>query len=172
METRSYEDVARDWETNANELFHALIAIEEIVLAITNMTIYAWYRCTVVSEDGSEAHFHWHGLVHFTTGRFESWRRRAARLGVRFASRKNTFKKIKCLDYAVGVLRYIACGNWQKHEQGQFAPALLPSAYQCKLSPFAWKDLCICSQEISTGIAAFLDLSKSNWKANALHMPL
>ena len=30
LETRSYEDVARDWEENSSEWFHALIAIEDL----------------------------------------------------------------------------------------------------------------------------------------------
>ena len=178
LETRSYEDVARDWEQNSNQWFHALIAIEDlpIVLAIPNMTIYAWCRCKVVEEDGSEAHFHWHGLVHFNTGRLDSWRRRASRLGVRFASRKNTFKKIKCLDHAVGVLRYIACGDGQNkgrrdgdglrtHPHTHYSRQPIEEHHRHARG----KRCALVREEISVGIASFLDLSKTNWNADALH---
>jgi len=43
METRSYEDVARDWETNANEWFHALIAIEDLPIVLWKWAK-AWAR--------------------------------------------------------------------------------------------------------------------------------
>ena len=67
LETCSYEDVARDWEENSREWFHALIAIEDlpIVLAIPDLKIYAWCRCKVVADDGSEAHFT--GMRSFTS---------------------------------------------------------------------------------------------------------
>ena len=76
LETRSYEDVARDWKENSREWFHALIAIEDlpIVFAIPGLHIYAWCRCKVVADDGAEAHHHWHGLVHFTATTRDSWR--------------------------------------------------------------------------------------------------
>ena len=56
----SYKDVAEDWERNNKEWYHALIAIEDlpIVLAIPELKIYAWCRCKVVANDGSEAHLH------------------------------------------------------------------------------------------------------------------
>ena len=112
----SYEDVAKDWEENQNQWFHVLIAIEDLptVLAIPNLNIYAWCRCKVVANDNSEGHFHWHGLVHFKKGTRESWRHKASRAGIRFTSSKNTFKKIKCLDHVVGVLRYIGCEDGQR----------------------------------------------------------
>ena len=116
MEPLTYEAVAADWEKSAKEWYHALIAIEDlpIVLAIPNMNIYTWCRCKVVADDGSEGHFHWHALVHFTKGKLESWRRQATRVGIKFQSRKNTFKNINCLDHAVGVLRYLTCKDGQR----------------------------------------------------------
>ena len=72
----SYKDVAEDWQRNSSEWYHALVAIEDlpIVLAIPGLKIYAWCRCKLVADDGSEAHFHWHGLVHFKDRKHESWR--------------------------------------------------------------------------------------------------
>ena len=95
----SYKDVAEDWQRNSSEWYHALVAIEDllIVLAIPGLKIYAWCRCKLVADDGSEAHFHWHGLVHFQDRKRESWRRQSRRVGVKFSSAKNTFKKIICL---------------------------------------------------------------------------
>ena len=112
----SYKDVAEDWEKTSSEWYHALVAIEDlpIVLAIPGLKIYAWCRCKLVADDGSEAHFHWHGLVHFQDRKRESWRRHSRRVGVKFSSAKNTFKKIICLDHAVGVLRYMACKDGQR----------------------------------------------------------
>ena len=112
----TYRDVANDWEANGNEWYHALIAIVDlpIVLAIPNFKIDAWCRCKVVADDGSEDHFHWHGLVHFTKCKLGSWKKKARRAGIKFSSPKNTFKKIICLDHAVGVLRYLTCGDGQR----------------------------------------------------------
>ena len=106
MKPLTYEAVAKDWNANDQEWYHAMIAIEDlpIVLAIPNLSIYAWCRCKVVANDESEGHFHWHGLVHFVKGKRESWRQKAKRVGIKFSSRKNTFKKIFCLDHGVGVL--------------------------------------------------------------------
>ena len=72
----SYKDVAEDWEKNSKEWYHALVAIVDlpIVLAIPDLKIYAWCRCKVVADDGSEAHFHWHGLVHFPERKLASWK--------------------------------------------------------------------------------------------------
>ena len=63
----SYQDVAEDWEKNSKEWYHALITIADlpIVLAIPDLKIYAWCRCKLMADDGSGAHFHCHGLVHF-----------------------------------------------------------------------------------------------------------
>ena len=62
-----YENVADDWLEDSNEWYHAMIADEDlpIVLAIPNLQIYSWCRCKLVANDDSEAHFHWHALVHF-----------------------------------------------------------------------------------------------------------
>ena len=111
-----YNDVANDWQASSVEWYHAMIAIEDlpIVLAIPTLRIYAWCRCKVVADDGSDAHFHWHGLVHFKNEKLEIWKRKARKVNIKFKSTKNTFKKIKCLDHAVGVLRYIACKDGQK----------------------------------------------------------
>ena len=179
MKPLSYEEIANDWEKNGREWYHAMIAIEDltIVLAIANLKIYAWCRCKVVADDGSEGHYHWHALVHFSGLKKESWRRKATRVGIKFSSRKNTFKKIFCLDHAVGVLRYLACADGQRigrrdgdglytHPHTHYARQPIdehhchPRGKQCG----AVRD------EISNAIAAFLDLGKkSNWSALALH---
>ena len=67
MKPLAYNDIAEDWEKNSKEWYHALISIEDlpIVLAIPGLKIYAWCRCKLVADDGSEAHFHWHALAHF-----------------------------------------------------------------------------------------------------------
>ena len=79
MKPMTYEAVAKDWSDNEKEWYHALVAIEDlpVVLAIPNLNVYSWCRCKLVADDGSEAHFHWHGLVHFTLGKLESWKRQA-----------------------------------------------------------------------------------------------
>ena len=112
----SYKDVAEDWEKKSKEWYHALIAIEDlpIVLAIPELRIYAWCRCKLVADDKSEGHFHWHGLVHFPNRKLASWKMQCRRAGVKFSSPKNTFKKVICLDHAVGVLRYLACKDGQR----------------------------------------------------------
>ena len=145
----SYKDVAEDWERNSKEWYHALIAIEDlpIVLVIPELKIYAWCRCKVVANDGSEAHLHWHGLVHFPKRKLKSWREQARRVDVKFKSSKNTFKKIKCLDHAVGVLRYLACKDGQRagrrDQDGlQTHPhTIVPSANRLSAQTRLWKTL-------------------------------
>ena len=84
------------------------------MLAIPNLKIYAWCRCKLVADNGSEAHFHWHSLVHFTRSKLRCWKTQSRRCGIRFTSSKNTFKKTKCLDHAVGVLCYLTCEDGQR----------------------------------------------------------
>ena len=116
MKPSTYKELADDWEVNANEWYHAMISIQDlpIVLAIPDLKIYSWCRCKLVASDGSESHFHWHGLVHFQRIKLQSWKKQAQRTNIKFTSSKNTFKKILCLDHAVGVLRYLACADGTK----------------------------------------------------------
>ena len=107
----TYEAKAKDWNNNPNEWNHAPIAIEEllIVLAIPDLKVYAWCRCKRVANDGSEAHYHWNGLVHFSSRKLRSWKRQARRVDIKSSSVKSAFMKIKCLNHVVGVLRCMAC---------------------------------------------------------------
>ena len=88
MNPLSYKDVGEDWEKNPEEWYHALIAIVDlpVILAIPDLKIYAWCRCKVVADDDSEAHFHWHGLVHFPNRKLQSWKKQSRHAGVKFAS--------------------------------------------------------------------------------------
>ena len=179
MKPLSYKDVADDWEKNSSEWYHALISIEDlpIVLAIPNLKVYAWCRCKVVADDGSEAHFHWHGLVHFPIGKLKSWKRQALRVGVKFSSPKNTFKKIICLDHAVGVLRYMACKDGQRigrrdgdglvtHPHTHYARQPIEDHHRHERS----KKCADIRDEIAMKIADFVNFSgKSNWTSNELH---
>ena len=179
MKPLSYHDVALDWETNSNEWYHALIAVEDlpIVFSIPNLKIYAWCRCKLVANDKSEAHFHWHGLVHFEKGKRESWRKQARRVGVEFLSRKNTFKKIICLDHAVGVLRYIACKDGQRvgrrdrdglvtHPHTHYARQPIEERHRHDCGK-----LCASIRDdISQNVAAHINLvDKKNWTVHDLH---
>ena len=48
MKPLTYEAVAKDWDNNPDEWYHALIAIENlpIVLATPDLKVYAWCRCS------------------------------------------------------------------------------------------------------------------------------
>lgn len=179
LKTRSYEEVAKDWEKKSSEWYHALIADEDLpkVLAIPNLNIYAWTRCKLIANDGSEAHLHWHGLVHFFEGSKESWRVKSHRCGVKFTSKKNTFKKIKCLDHAVGVLRYLACKDGQRvgrrdgdglctHPHTHYSRQPIEGHHRHERGKR-------CGQirdEISTEIGMNIDLAnKPNWTLLQLH---
>ena len=74
MKPLTYEAVAKDLDSNPHEWYHALIAIEDlsIVLAIPDLKVYAWCQCKLVADDGSEARYHWHGLVHFPSRKLGS----------------------------------------------------------------------------------------------------
>ena len=175
----SYKDVAEDWERNSKEWYHALIAIEDlpIVLAIPELKIYAWCRCKVVANDGSEAHLHWHGLVHFPRRKLKSWRDQARRVDVKFKSTKNTFKKIKCLDHAVGVLRYLACKDGQRtgrrdrdglqtHPHTHYSRQPIDETHRHARGRHCEE----VREDISRGIAKYTNWQeKSNWDELALH---
>lgn len=175
-----YKDVADDWERKCTEWYHALIAIEDLptVLAIPELRIYAWCRCKVVANDGSEAHQHWHALVHFPNRKLEAWRRQARRVNIKFKSRKNTFKKIKCLDHAVGVLRYIACKDGQRvgrrdkdglctHPHTHYSRQPIDERHRHEARGKRCGEV---REAISTEIAAFISWSeKPNWTKLALH---
>ena len=175
----SYKDVAEDWEKNPKEWYHALIAIEDlpIVLAIPELRIYAWCRCKLVADDKSEGHFHWHGLVHFPNRKLASWKMQCRRAGVTFSSPKNTFKKVICLDHAVGVLRYLACKDGQRvgRRDGDGLVTHPHTHYARQpINPFhrhdRGKECADVRDDISTKISNFIDFTtKSNWTNNELH---
>ena len=179
MKPLTYETIARDWTDNEKEWYHALIAIKDlpIVLAIPDVNIYAWCRCKLVADDGSESHFHWHGLLHFTKGKLASWKRQARRVGTKFSSPKNTFKKIKCLDHAIGVLRYMACKDGQRvgrrdgdglvtHPHTHYSRQPIEEVHRHQRG----KQCVEIRDQISEKVASFMDLTnKSNWKARELH---
>ena len=179
LEPLTYKDIADDWEANSTEWYHAIIAIADlpIVLAIPNLRIYAWCRCKLVADNGSEAHFHWHGLVHFTRSKLSCWKTQSRRCGIRFTSSKNTFKKIKCLDHAVGVLRYFACKDGQKvgrrdndglvtHPYTHYSRQPIEEKHRHQRG----KHCPEVRDEISEGIAMDMNLeSKENWDEHNLH---
>ena len=61
----------------------------------------------------SEGHWHWHGLAHLPKQKIENWKRQETPKKVLRFSRRNAFKKINCLDYISGVLRYLSCSPGQ-----------------------------------------------------------
>ena len=179
MKPLSYEAVAKDWEKNSKEWYHALISIGDlpIVLSIPHLQVYAWCRCKLVADDGSEAHFHWHGLVHFPCQKLDSWRRQSRRVGVKFSAPKNTFKKVTCLDHAVGILRYMACKDGQRvarrdgdslvtHPHTHYSRQPIDVGHRHERSVRC----CKVRDEISINIANFIDLAvKANWTNHELH---
>ena len=177
----TYKEIADDWEANTKEWYHAMISIEDlpIVLAIPNLKVYSWCRCKLVANDGSESHFHWHGLVHFQTIKFLSWKKQAHRTNVKFVSSKNTFKKIICLDHAVGVLRYLACADGKTKKSGRRDDDGLLSHPHTHYSrqPIdenhrhkRGKQCPDVRNEISENIASHLNLDgKLNWNSHNLH---
>ena len=179
MNPLSYKDVAEDWEKNPKEWYHALITIVDlpIVLAIPDLKIYAWCRCKLVADDGSEAHFHWHGLVHFPKRKLASWKKQSRRAGVKFSSPKNTFKKVICLDHAVGVMRYMACKDGQRvgrrdgdglvtHPHTHYARQPIDPLHRHPRG----KECPQVRDDISTKVSLFIDLTtKSNWTRDELH---
>ena len=144
---------------------------------IPNLKVYAWCSCKLVADDGSECHHHWHGLVHFPNGKLKSWRRQALRVGISFTSKKNSFRKIKCLDHAVGVLRYLACKDGQRvgrrdgdglvtHPHTHYARQPITENHRHERGRICAK----VRDEISENVAAHLNLSeKPNWDARNLH---
>lgn len=179
IEPLTYKDVAGDWQVKEDEWYHAIIAIEDlpIVLAIPNLKIYSWCRCKLVADNGSEAHLHWHGLVHFMKSKLRCWKTQSRRCGIRFRSSKNTFRKIKCLDHAVGVLRYLTCEDGQKvgrrdgdglvtHPHTHYNRQPIDENHRHKRG----KRCPQIRDEISEGIAMHIDLeNRPTWDMHNLH---
>ena len=174
-----YKQVADDWESRQEEWYHAMISEEDlsIILGIPNLKIYAWCRCKMIDIDKSESHLHWHALVHFTSGKLASWKQKAWRHKIKFASKKNTFKRIICLDHVVGVLRYVACSDGQHslrrgpdgkvtHPHSHYQRQPISDHHRHKRG----KDCSVIRKWISAKIACHLDLKdKPNWNAWELH---
>ena len=148
------------------------------VLTIPGIKIYSWCRCKLVAKDGTESHFHWHGLLHFSTIKLLSWKRQAIRTNMRFLSKKNTFKKIVCLDHLVGVLRYIACDDGNGSRRRRNADGLLtsPHKHYCRqpIDEFHRHQRGkLCSDvrnQISENISNYIQIDqKPNWNINNLH---
>ena len=93
MKPLTYEAVAKDWDSNPNEWYHTLVAIEDlpIVLAIPDLKAYALCQCKLVADNGSEAHYHWLGLVHFPSRKLGSWKQQAQQVNIKFSLSKNMF---------------------------------------------------------------------------------
>ena len=116
--------------------------------------------------------------MHFKQEKLESWRRKARRLNIKFQSTKNTFKKIKCLDHAVGVLRYIACKDGQKvgrrdydglvtHPHVHFARQPIESSH---CHDTRGKICATVRDEISCKIAEHIDFDLfPRWRETELH---
>ena len=179
MKPLTCEAIAKDRESNPNEWYHALIAIKglPIVLAIPDLKVYASGHCMLVADDGSEAHHHWHGLVHFPSRKLGSWKRQAQPVNIMFSSPKNTFKKIKCLDHIDGVLCYAAYKNGQgvsrrdgdglvTHPRTYYTRQPIDEKHRHERSRKCSK----IRDELSEEIATFLGLScKTKWTVHELH---
>ena len=115
--------------------------------------------------------------MHFPKIKRESWRRQAKRKGIQLSSRKNTFKKIHCLDHVVGVLRYLACDQGQiKTRRDKDGLISLPHTHYARQPVSDYhRDSCgKACEEVRTGISRLLakhiDFSKKeNWNWLNLH---
>ena len=116
VKARSPVEVGIDYEEYNREWYHLLLNEDDFcfLIGVPNIKWYAICRCHLVADDESTAHEHMHALIHFVNGSTHlSLKKKLQRAGKRLAS-KTTFKKIICLDHAVGVLRYICCKDGQK----------------------------------------------------------
>ena len=113
---RSPVEVGSDYEESTCDWYHLLLNEDDfcLLIAIPNIKWYAICRCHLVTDDGSTAHEHMHALIHFVNGSTHlGLKKKLQRAGKRLSS-KTTFRKIICLDHAVGVLRYICCRDGQR----------------------------------------------------------
>ena len=178
LKTLDYREVAQDWESRNDEWYHALISMDDLrtVLTIPNLKVYAWCRCKLIDQDGSESHHHWHGLVHFSSGKLSSWKVKAWRHNYKFHSKKITFKKIIYLDHAVGVLRYLACSHGQCLKRGSDGLLSVRHTHYAR-QPISEHhrhkkgSSCIVIRDwISAKVSSHLNLhEKPNWNALNLH---
>ncbi|CAH1106491.1 unnamed protein product [Psylliodes chrysocephalus] len=112
----SPQEMAQDYEELSKEWYHLILNKKDINLlaCAPNTKWYSICRCHLIVDDGSTAHEHFHALIHFINGfTMLAYQKKLQRTGTRLHS-KTTFKKIICLDHAVGVLGYITCADGQK----------------------------------------------------------
>ena len=117
----SYENIANSvMDNGVKEMYHAIVNEYDIVTLFTipNIKIFWCCRCHIVGEDGTTAHEHLHALVQYKKGTHLAFKKKMQRGKQRFHS-KTSFKKIRCVDHAVGVLRYITCKDGQNKNKKQ-----------------------------------------------------
>ena len=79
--------------------------------------------------------------------------------GVQLSSRKNTFKKIHCLDHVVGVLRYLACDQGQtKTKRDEDGLVSLPHTHYARqpISDYQKYSYGKACEEVCSGISRLL----------------
>jgi len=117
----SYENIANSvMDNGVKEMYHAIVNEYDIVTLFTipNIKIFWCCRCHIVGEDGTTAHEHLHALVQYKKGTHLAFKKKMQRGKQRFHS-KASFLKIRCVDHAVGTLRYITCKDGQnKNKKG------------------------------------------------------
>ena len=127
----SYEYIANCvMDNGVKEMYHAIVNEDDIVTLFTipNIKIFWCCRCHLVAKDGSTAHEHVHALVQYQKGTHVAFKKRMQRAKQRFHS-KTSFKKILCVDHAVGVLRYITCKDGQIKNKRRDADGLVSQAH-------------------------------------------
>jgi hypothetical protein len=113
-------ELAADYEEDDSEWYN--VRIEEVdfptLALLENLKLYSFCRCHLEEEDGSSNKEHMHALVKFVGHpTLQEFRKALGKTGEKL-QRSTIFRKIICLDHAVGVLHYLSCDRGRKPYSG------------------------------------------------------
>lgn len=113
-------EVATDYEADPTEWYNVRIEEEDIstLAELENLKWYSFCRCHIEGEDGSTSREHIHALVRFKGRPTLMEFRKALQKTPDRLQRSTIFRKVMCLDHAVGVLHYMCCDRGRKPHYG------------------------------------------------------
>lgn len=141
IEALSPAELAREFEISSREWYHVVLNESDFSLLVctANAKWYSICRCHVVSNVGITSDEHMHALVHFVgNSTLTGFKKKLQRVGKQL-QRNTAFKKIVCLDQAVGILRNISCKDGHQIPRCDgYAQQGTPLTYSNKLFDESW----------------------------------
>ena len=125
----------------------------------------------LVTDEGSEAHYHWHGLIHFPSRKSEVGSDKLDESILSFRRQRTCLRKSSAL-----IMTLVCCVTWHAEATSELVVEMeMVSMHTTHGSRLMRVTVCShkCPKnrdEISEKVADFLDLSwKTNWTVHELH---